>query len=95
MKEHYGFITNCGDYESPLFCCDETLCGCVGEEVLEEHTTDIWDIVTCKKCLRMKGAVIEGQKEDEKHIVEQMGDMADFMEREEKNKKGVNYEHRI
>jgi len=80
---HFGFIVNEGDYETPIICVDndETICGCTGEEVLENYTTDNWKTVTCKKCLRLKDSVIRGQKEDEKAIIKQMGEMADFMQK--------------
>lgn len=79
MKTHFGFFENCGTYESPFHVCEETICGYSGEKVLEEYTSDDWDEVTCKKCLRLKDAVIEGQKADEEIIVQQMGEMAEFL----------------
>jgi hypothetical protein len=80
MKIHYGFFENCGDYESPLYICENTICGCSGEKVVEEYTIDYWEDVTCKKCLKLKDAVIKGEKLNEEAIVNQMGDMADFFE---------------
>ncbi len=77
MKTHFGIIYNCGDYESPLMCCDETLCGYDGEEVCEIAVDD-WELVTCKKCLRLKEPYRLGQKEDEKAIVQQMGEMGEM-----------------
>jgi hypothetical protein len=77
MKTHFGFIYDAGDYESPLICCDETACGETGEIPCENAVSEC-ELITCKKCLRLKDAIIEGEKEDEKAIIAQMGDMADF-----------------
>lgn len=82
MKIHFGFFYNDGDYESPIGGCDETICGYDGEEVLEKYTTEIWEDVSCKKCLRLQDAIISGHKAEEEAIINQMGDMADFFEKE-------------
>ena len=81
MKIHFGFMENYGDYESPCWGCETTVCGCTGENAIE-NTVDDWEEVTCKKCLRLKAAVIEGIKSDEEAIVHQMGEMADFFKKE-------------
>lgn len=83
MKIHFGIMEDCGDYEHPLMICDETLCGCTGEIPTENSTND-WREVDCKKCLRLKNRYEDGIKEDEKYIVKQMGDMAEFFENLEK-----------
>ena len=80
MKTHYGFFENYGDYESPSYGCEETVCGCIGEIVLEKYTVDNWKNVTCKKCLKLKDAVIAGIKSDEEAIVHQMGEFVKFVE---------------
>jgi len=76
-KIHYGFIYDCGDYESPSLCCDKTACGCIGEIPCVDATSD-WNMVNCKKCLKQKDAIIAGDKADEEVIVNQMGDFVDF-----------------
>jgi len=81
VKKHFGIMEDWGDYEHPITGCDETLCGYIGEEVCE-NATDDWDFVTCKKCLRLKERYIEGCKIDEENIIKQMGEMADFFEKE-------------
>ena len=86
MKTHFGFMEEWGDYESPMSGCEETLCGCTGEEVCE-NATDDWDCVSCKKCLRLKDRYKEEERRNEEVIVQQMGDMADFMEEERKKEK--------
>jgi len=91
MKTHYGFMENFGDYESPLWGCEETVCGCTGE-VPCENATDDWDEVTCKKCLRLRGAVERGVEANEKALVDQMGDMADFFSEVIKCECGNEYE---
>lgn len=83
MKTHFGAMENWGDYESPMYGCEETLCGETGEMPVE-NSTDDWDLVDCKRCLRLKDQYIEGCKEDEKSIIHQMGEMADFWEKEMK-----------
>lgn len=70
-----------GNYESPLICCERTLCG-YETEIPCENAVDDWDLVNCKKCLRLKDVYEEGRKLDEKAIVHQMGEMAEFFERE-------------
>lgn len=83
MKIHFGFIVDHGDYESPCIGCERTLCGYDTELPCENSTAD-WEQVTCKKCLRLKDRYILGAKEEEKAIVEQMGDMADFFSKNRK-----------
>ena len=83
MKTHFGFFENCGDYETPLYICEKTICGLDSENVNEDFTTDNWKYVSCKKCLRLKDAVIKGEKLDEEAIVKQMGDMVKFFEEQE------------
>lgn len=71
MKIHFGFFENYGNYESPCYGCEETICGCTGENALE-NTVDKWDEVTCKNCLRLKDTVTAGQKLDEEAIIWQI-----------------------
>ena len=82
MKIHFGFLENYGDYESPAYGCEEVVCGCHGEMSIENATSD-WDEVTCKKCLRLKEKVIEGERRDNEKAVKQLGDMADFFKNQE------------
>lgn len=85
MKTHYGFMENYGDYESPMWGCDITACGCTGEKAIENATGD-WDEVDCLNCLKVKNRVIEERKKDEEHIINDMGMMAEFFKKEqEKN----------
>ena len=81
MKTHFGILIDYGNYETPLMCCEETLCG-LTTEIPCENATDDWKLVTCKKCLRLKEQYIAGVKADEEAIVQQMGEMADFFKKE-------------
>lgn len=81
MKTHFGIIYNGGDYESPLLICDNTLCGYDGE-IPCENAVDNWKLVTCKKCLRLRESYEYNEKENEKHIIKQMGDMTDFFKKD-------------
>jgi hypothetical protein len=85
VKTHFGFFEDYGDYESPCYGCEITVCGCTGENAIE-NTVDDWKEVTCKKCLKLKDAVIAGIKSDEEAIMHQMGEMANFFKEEELNK---------
>jgi hypothetical protein len=85
MKIHFGLIYNAGNYESPLNICDETLCGLTGEEPTVNATNN-WNEVDCKKCLKLRGRYELGLKADEEAIVHQMGEMADFWEKEQSHK---------
>ena len=82
MKIHFGFFENYGNYESPCYGCETTVCGCTGENAIE-NTVNNWGKVTCKNCLKLKDAIIAGIKSDEEAIVHQMGEMADFIQKEE------------
>lgn len=79
MKTHFGFISNEGDYETPIDICERTVCGCTGEKATDNATMD-WSIVNCKNCLKLKQRVIDGMEADDKEIARQMGDMVDFWE---------------
>jgi len=70
-----------GNYESSLICCERTLCGYTGE-IPCENSTDRWKLVTCKKCLKLQGSFGRAIESEEKAIVQQMGDMTDFFEKE-------------
>jgi hypothetical protein len=76
MKTHYGLVTE--DYYD-----ENTPCGLkdIGDEI--PLSTD-WEMISCKKCLKMKDRIIAGIKADEEVIVKQMGDFVKFVEREEK-----------
>lgn len=80
MKIHFGIILDYGDYESPLFGCEETLCGYIGE-IPCENAVDNWSLVICKKCLKLKDSYESGKILDEKAILEEMGNMADFFKK--------------
>ena len=83
MKIHFGMIENCGDYETPLNICEETLCGCSGEKVTENATNN-WKFVTCKNCLKQKKKYKEACKAENEFIVKQMGEFVDFVREQEK-----------
>lgn len=85
MTIHFGIIIDYGDYEHPCICCDKTLCGYETEKPCE-NSTDIWEYVTCKKCLILKDKYINGCKEDEKIACQQMGEMAEFLKSNPANK---------
>ena len=70
MKTHYDGFTDPEDETTPI-------CGTQGYEL---ESSDNWDWVTCKKCLKLKDRAIEQRKDIEKDIVKQMGDFVDFME---------------
>ena len=53
MKIHFGIISNEGNYESPLYYCEKTLCG-YDSEIPCGNAVDNWKYVTCKKCLKLK-----------------------------------------
>ena len=81
MKTHFGIMEDSGDCESPLIGCEKTLCGCTGE-IPCETATDDWNKVDCKKCLKLKIEYELAEKENEKNIIDQMGDMVEFFEKE-------------
>ncbi len=85
MKRHFGIMENWGDYEHSCIGCEQTLCGNTSEEVCENATSD-WELVTCKKCLKLKEDYERGVKEDEEVIVRQMGEMVDFLSEQQENK---------
>lgn len=85
MKTHYAFFENMGNYEQPLMYTDMTICGLDNENVIENFVTDKWSLVTCKKCLKLRDTVNKQLKEEEKLICKEMGDMADFIMKEEAN----------
>ena len=74
MTTHfYPFSGDSGDLE-------QAPCGTwVGEA---SNYTGSWEWVTCGRCLRSKKRITTVVDADEKEIVRQMGDMADFMSRE-------------
>lgn len=43
------------------------------------NVSDDWNMVTCGSCIRRKKRIMGAIEVDEKAIVDQMGDMADFM----------------
>lgn len=61
MKIHFGLFEDCGDYEYPLTVCERTLCGCEGEIPTENSVND-WELVTCKKCLKLRESYELGGK---------------------------------
>ena len=52
MKIHYGTMINEGNYEQPLYTCNETLCG-LKTEIPCENATNRINSVNCKKCLKI------------------------------------------
>ena len=47
------------------------------------NITGDWSLVTCKRCYGKKDKINASVAETERHIVNQLGDMAAFMERQE------------
>lgn len=80
MKMHFTFFEDCGSYENPASFAEKTICGYGVGDSLEKFVTDIWEDISCKKCLALKSRVLKAEKEDEKHIINQMAEMAEFME---------------
>jgi len=80
-------MENYGDYEQPFYGCGRTLCGYETEKPCETATSD-WEEVSCKKCLKLRKRYEISRQIDEKIIVEQMGDTADWWEKQ-KDKEGV------
>ena len=74
MKTHYFPW----DFEDSY--ADQALCGTIFGELVRISAN--WDRVTCGHCLRNKAKIMSGIESDEKAIVEQMGQFAEFMQRE-------------
>ena len=60
---------------------EQAMCGTWFGEA--SNTTGYWALVDCRKCLARKSKFIKQIAEEERAIVEQMGDMAAFMKRQE------------
>lgn len=75
MKTHFD------PYTAPDECPDEKAwCGTIlGDEC---DVTGNWKEVTCKRCLKSKDKMQKAFEHNESMIVKQMGDMADFFEKE-------------
>lgn len=74
-KSHFfPYIDNTEDLE---FAPCGTRLGETGE------ITGIWDRVTCKRCMRRKHWINQAIEAEERAIVQQMGDMADFMSKQD------------
>lgn len=80
---HFDPYFNSDCHDAP----EKSSCGTIGfwdgdsdEDCYQ--STNVWDKVTCKKCLKQKERLQKGFESDEKEIVKQMGEMADFMSKE-------------
>lgn len=49
---------------------------------IDSDVSGFWENVTCSKCKRNKKRIMKAIDVDEKSIIEQMGDMVEFMQRE-------------
>lgn len=47
------------------------------------HETGDWGRVDCRRCLKLKVRITKSSEAEERAIVDQMGDMAAFMKREQ------------
>ena len=72
MQTHFDPYVDTEDDPPEIANCGTRL----GEEC---DLTWRWANVTCKRCLRSKARLTRQHEETEKIIVQQMGDMADFM----------------
>ena len=82
MQTHYGEYIDYGNYESPCGGYESTACRCSSEKVLEEHTTNEWQYVSCKKCLKLKDSIESEHIKIEESIINQMADFNKFFEQE-------------
>jgi len=73
-----------GEYYDPG---DTHLCGARVSANEDVELTRNWKYVTCKRCLKQKDSIDGNVKENEKAIVEDMGKMADWWEKEGKYEK--------
>lgn len=62
-----------------------TMCGVVYSYEDADATLN-WSSVTCKRCLRQRKRITEIVNNTESTIIKQMGDMADFFEKQEAQK---------
>ena len=63
MVVHYGIMHDYGNYEEVFQGCSKTLCGCQGEYPCGS-ATEVWNLVTCKKCLKLKGKELPLHRKD-------------------------------
>lgn len=57
---------------------EKTPCGVFTPES-EYLSTGDFSQTTCKRCLKMKNRLVEQYNQQEKHIINQMGDFVDFI----------------
>jgi hypothetical protein len=70
-----------GEYYDPG---EYHLCGARVTAIHDTELTGNWKYVTCKRCLRQKDKIDGWVEENEKAIVNDMGQMADWWEKEGK-----------
>lgn len=75
MKTHFAIKEQAASESNTFEIFGDPLCGSSSETVIDK-----WNYVDCKRCLRLKESYKKSIAEDEKIIVKQMGEMADFME---------------
>ena len=80
------FDEECLDYDS------KTACGVIYPE-FDADATSQWSNVTCKRCLKMKSKLQSTYEAIEKHIVDQMGGMADFMAKNQNDRTTATIRH--
>jgi len=68
-------------YGDDYSCVENTPCGVRMPE--DYKSSSLWTDVDCKRCLYNRAKLTDSFKENEKAIVNQMGDMADYLEYKE------------
>lgn len=74
MVIHFDGYTNPADLED----VPEGLTDCGVNIPKNYYFSSNWDKVSCKRCLRQKNNILKSYKINEDAIVKEMGDMADF-----------------
>lgn len=77
MRTH--FTGSLGDDEAEQAPCGAWL----GES---SNLTGYWNLVDCRRCLKLKARITKSIEAEERAIVEQMGDMAAFMKSADKQR---------
>ena len=67
----------------PYYCEGTHMCGAIVSEDNDVELTTKLEYVTCKRCLRQKESIDKSVKATEEEINKQMGDMADFLMKEQ------------
>lgn len=80
MKTHYDPYMPSSLYPNEEEPPEFTYCGTITGE--EYYCTNSWDRVTCKKCLKGRDRIALIVNKQEEIIINQMGDMAEFFNKE-------------